>query len=476
MRYEQSQNCAVLDIGKTNVKLHLIGPAGESLMQLSRPNAVINAEPYPHADVEGIWAWLMASLREFASLGVGSISITTHGATAALIDEGASDEGVPDECALALPVLDYEFTGVEDCNDAYQSLRPPFSQSFSPALPAGLNLGRQLFWQAQQFPDLFAKASHILMYPQYWAWRLSGKLCSEVSSLGCHTDLWCPEQSDFSTLVEAMQWRNLFPAIKPAWQCLGVLKPEVAELCGLPNSVKVFAGVHDSNASFLRYKQEKNSQPFTVISTGTWTILMSSGVSLNTLNAEKDMLANVDVEAKPVACARFMGGREYDIICAKFNGRGEFEIDVALLQVLIDQKVMALPDFSGGSGPFGGSESAFLNASDELIKTNGFGAALATLYCAMMMDYQLDMLGAKGDIYIEGAFLQNPLMCAVLASLRQNQTTYLSADSTGTVQGCTELTRWGQGRNALKLERAQEVAFENLNVYRTAWREQVETR
>ena len=28
------------------------------------------------------------------------------------------------------------------------------------------------------------------MYPQYWAYRLTGVLANEVTSLGCHTDLW----------------------------------------------------------------------------------------------------------------------------------------------------------------------------------------------------------------------------------------------------------------------------------------------
>ena len=37
------------------------------------------------------------------------------------------------------------------------------------------------------------------MYPQYWAYRLTGVLANEVTSLGCHTDLWDYRAGDFST-------------------------------------------------------------------------------------------------------------------------------------------------------------------------------------------------------------------------------------------------------------------------------------
>lgn len=35
------------------------------------------------------------------------------------------------------------------------------------------------------------------MYPQYWALRLTGIAANEVTSLGCHTDLWNPWTADF---------------------------------------------------------------------------------------------------------------------------------------------------------------------------------------------------------------------------------------------------------------------------------------
>ncbi|HXL30902.1 MAG TPA: hypothetical protein VN968_16680, partial [Bradyrhizobium sp.] len=46
--------------------------------------------------------------------------------------------------------------------------------------------------------------------------------------------------------------------------------------------------------------------PFTIVSTGTWVILMAPGFSVKGLDPADDTLANVDVEGRPVATARFM--------------------------------------------------------------------------------------------------------------------------------------------------------------------------
>lgn len=172
---------AVIDIGKTNAKVVLIDSTTRGQIgSRSTPNTVRQDGIYPHADVERLWRFILDSLKTLgAEHGVDGISITTHGATAALM---AGDR-------LALPVLDYEFAGPDETGAEYGAARPDFSESLSPRLPVGLNLGAQIFWQSRKFATEFASVTTILTYPQYWAWRLTGELASEVTSLGCHTDL-----------------------------------------------------------------------------------------------------------------------------------------------------------------------------------------------------------------------------------------------------------------------------------------------
>lgn len=452
----------IIDIGKTHVKLHVLNDAFESVFSKQTKNVGQHDGPYPSVNVSAIWQWLMATIKEAsAQYKITAISITTHGATAALINRNKVENG-----ALVLPILDYEYQGIRADTHEYESLRPHYSETFSPNLPAGLNLGRQLYWLQKRFADDFAKATDILMYPQYWAWRFTGKRVCEVTSLGCHTDLWSIANSDYSSLVDHLACRELFPELKPAYFELGRVLPALIDSLGLPVDCLFYSGIHDSNASFLRYRLSQGDAPFTVVSTGTWTILMATKVPLENLEANRDMLANVDVMGQAIACARFMGGREFEAICEQAGSWLGEQFDENDLQEVIEQSVFALPDFSHGSGPFGGAKSQIVGPVKQVS-----GIALATIYCALMIDYQLDMLEATGNIYIEGTFLKNPILCSLLSQLRHEQKVYLSMDSTGTVQGTAYLTQWGDIESEIRVSEPQLLNFSSLTHYRKKWRE-----
>jgi len=84
-----------------------------------------------------------------------------------------------------LPIMDYEFEGIPSTDTDYELLRDPFADSLSPKLPMGLNLGHQLHWQQKHLPEAFSRATALLLYPQYWAWRLCGVMASELTSSAC---------------------------------------------------------------------------------------------------------------------------------------------------------------------------------------------------------------------------------------------------------------------------------------------------
>lgn len=274
----------VLDIGKTNAKLALIDAGGKVISEQRRPNALLADGPYAHLDTDGLWDWLLATCRGFAARArVSAIVPVTHGATAALVDDAG----------LVLPVLDYEaeLPGAE-----YDG--PSYDETLSPRLPAGLNLGRQLAWLQARFPREFGRTKHILTYPQYWAWRLCGVAASEATSLGCHTDLWNPRTQAYSSLVGRMGWTDLMPPLAPAHAALGTLRPGIAAATWLPADCQVLCGIHDSNASLLRYLGRSEG---TVLSTGTWMIAAAFGTALDGLRERADMLANTNALGQPVA-------------------------------------------------------------------------------------------------------------------------------------------------------------------------------
>jgi sugar (pentulose or hexulose) kinase len=413
---------AVLDIGKTNVKLvgHDLDHGADFFVR-SMPNAVLRDGIYPHFDIEMIWSFLLTSLGELQKQQpIEAISITTHGASAALIDE----------TGLVLPVLDYEHPGPDELAADYDRLRPAFEESFSPRLPGGLNLGAQLYWQEQRFPSEFAKATAILTYPQYWAWRLTGVASSEATSLGCHTDLWQPAKGKPSSLAVARGWVEKLAPLHLAFDALGPVTSGIAQEIGLTAPVPVYCGIHDSNASLLPHLLAEEA-PFSVVSTGTWAVLFAVGGTVAGLDPARDTLVNVDAFGRPVPSARYMAGREFDVM----TGGNPVTPDQATVSTVLTG-TMAFPAFAPGTGPFPKATGHWTQQDlSPMAKT-----AVASLYAALMTEVCLDLLGADGVIVIEGPFARNALYREALAAAT-GRPVRVSESATGTSAGAAQLVR-----------------------------------
>ncbi len=379
------RHIAVLDIGKTNAKVLLVDLAtGEEVQSFRRPNRVIAGPPYPHFDTEGLWAFFADSLRQLARGPLDAISITTHGACAALVDATG---------ALALPILDYEHPD-PGLQPDYDAIRPGFAETGSPRLPLGLNLGAQLFWLEHHFPEAFAHAAHVLMYPQYWALRLTGVAVSEATSLGCHTDLYSPWEGRFSSLVRG-PWETLFPPLRPAADHAPLL-PDLARAWGLPQGLPVHFGLHDSNASLLPYLSEPG--PCAVVSSGTWTICMALGGERGTLDPARDCLINVNAKGLPTPTARYMGGREFD------------EMTGGQLTPGAQTATVPLPSRHPDCGPFPGLVQGAL-PTDPAERS-----LAASWYAGLMTAECLALIGARGPTHVEGPFGANRDFAEMLAT------------------------------------------------------------
>ena len=413
---------AVFDVGKTNAKLAIVDTAAMAECAVRKTaNTVLRDGPYPHFDMERLWTFFLASLTELnTEFPVDAISITTHGASGALVKLDGT---------LALPALDYEHDGPDELHEAYDGIRPPFSETFSPRLPIGLNLGAQLYWQQQRFPDAFADAAHLLTLPQYWAMRMTGVAASEATSLGCHTDLWNPATASLTSMVDTLDWRHLFPPLRSAFDSLGPLQPEWCAATGVRPGVPVHCGIHDSNASLLPHLMSR-TPPFSVVSTGTWVIILSSGGDLQHLDPSRDTLANSDAFARPVASARFMGGREYEILT-----RGIAEDSGTGLAEVLETPILLLPSVEPGSGPFPGRKPEWLPAKPSPSHI----PAAASLYLAMMTATSLALTGAKGPIIVEGPFAKNRAYLDMLGVATGRKVFAGGSSSTGTSIGAALL-------------------------------------
>jgi L-fuculokinase len=445
---------AVFDLGKTNIKVVAFDRGGAVLAERSAPNTPLAPDPewpYLRLDTEGAWAFLLAALKELgARFSIEAISTTTHGCAGVLMRSDGP----------ALPPLDYEFDGFADVDADYDAARPPFDEAQSPHLSRGLNLGRHIFYFERHYPAQFKRATAFLTYPQYFAWRLGGTMASEATSLGAHTDLWRPKGGDLSSMVDKLGWRRLFPPRRKAWDTLGTLKPEISAATGLSPNLRIICGAHDSNASLVPHLLSRR-EPFTVISTGTWVIIMAVGGTAR-LDPNADMLANVDVRGEPVPTARFMGGREFSVLA----GDAPADADEADVAAVIASGVLPLPAFSDQGGPFASRRGVIEGPAPTTPKAR---AALATLYSALMTAHMLRRLEAPGELIVEGGFTRSPAFAALLARLMPGRRVLIAPMSAGAAAGAAMLAHWDEPYPPPRLEPARAWDMAGLEAYRDRW-------
>ncbi len=401
---------AVLDIGKTNVKLVLSDASGRALDRRERPNAARPGPPYGHLDVEGIWDFAVDGLAALAGREVTHVVVSGHGGAAALVDEGA----------LVLPVMDYEDEGDAALRPAYDTQRGPFAETGSPAL-GGLNVGWQLHRQEAAHPGAFARARHLLMWPQYWAWRLAGVAASEVTYLACHTDLWSPASGAPSSLARRRGWDALIPPMRDAWASLGPPAPKVRARTGLGADVRVLTGIHDSNAALLPHLDGEG--PCAVISTGTWVVVMAVRQGAPRAGAEA-ALVNVDAHGAPVPTAIFMGGRHRaDLLGREAEGAS----DPGAMPESPDE---ALIDASGPA-------PAWRGAADGLSPA-GRRAAVARHLALVSARRLVDIGAVRGDVRVEGPLAHDAAYLDVLARAAGRRVVPVTR-GTGPVAGAVRL-------------------------------------
>ncbi|MGO4854527.1 FGGY-family carbohydrate kinase [Phaeovulum sp. W22_SRMD_FR3] len=415
---------AVIDIGKTNIKVALVDLQNRAELAVkTMPNGVRPGPPYPHFDTESQWEFILAALADIHERHrVDAISVTTHGACAALLNAQGT---------LATPVLDYEHDGPDETAAAYDTLRPDFAETGSPRLPLGLNLGAQLHWLFARDPELRDRVATVVTWPQYWVHRLTGSAATDVTSLGCHTDLWDPHERKFSRLVARLGLsQKLAPAL-PSYEVVGVLRKDVAERTKMAPGTPVCCGIHDSNASLLPYLLGREAS-FSVVSTGTWVVVMTVGGDPVTLDPRRDTLINVNAYGEPIPSARFMGGREYARVQPPI-GTQATHADVTSA---LARKLMLFPAVEPKSGPYQGRQMRWSAPEDTI--SAGERQVVVSWYLALMTAECLRITGARGAVRVEGPFARNAFYLSMLeAACGQGVTA--SASQTGTAQGAALL-------------------------------------
>ena len=405
----------VLDIGKTNVKLTFVDSFNNKTIKFFKTK---QKNIYRHGikilNSNSIFEW---ALKKITYIGrkhnLDKFVCTAHGTSIALIS-------YDDKELLACTDYEYKF---DKLFNNYKKIAPKFSESFSPFLENGLNIGQQIYYLYKRKQKLIKKTKYILNYPQYIVWKLTSSFSSEISYVGCHTHLWDFKRNKLSSFVKKIKLEKKFPQIRKAWDTIG--RKQIGE-----SNLKIINGIHDSNASYLYFKNS-DIKNFTLVSTGTWYIIFNQKTPLKNLNPSLDMLANIDVFGKPVPTMRFMGGREYDHLMGVFKISNK----TRAIKNFSFHDYLIYPSYASG----GGFSINKINISFYKRLNKGQIYYLICLYISFVINFCLNQMKSSNTIILDGPITKNITIMKILSSLRKKQIVLKNKREIGTTLGATNL-------------------------------------
>ena len=453
---------AVFDVGKTNVRLTMAASDGRLGECLSRPNPVRPGPPYRHHDLAAVEDWLLDSLADLGRRhAIGAVVTSGHGSGGVLVDGDGP----------VLPMMDYEQPAPPEVTRAYAAATGSFRERGSAIMLGTAHLARQVMWMERDWPEDFGRAIACLAVPQYWAWRLSGVLASEVTSLAAQSGLWCAADARPSVLVAQRGWGRLLPDLQPAWATLGALRPEIATRTGLAKDVRIVNGIHDSSANLYRY-QAAGLSDMTLVSTGTWIVALSDRPGPDLDVEQPGLCCNADTRGRPLPGVLTMGGREFAAVAGTASGPAQAE----LLARLVETGTMALPSFGDDDGLFPGTAGRG-ELRGPMAQDPEARFPLAVLTAALQADRCLDGLTAE-TIVLDGPFVREPMFGALIGALHPGRRVLVNFESYGVAAGAALLASH-ETRNepaVLTLAPPPALHIDALSAYRDRWRSEALSR
>jgi len=294
---------AVFDVGKTNKKLFLFDEDYKIVFERSaRFTETVDEDGDACENLESLRLSIFDSLREVfkdPSFEIKSISFATYGASFVYIDAN----GKP----LA-PLYNYLKEYPKGLKDQFYNTyggEEAFSKRTASPVLGSLNSGMQLYRLKYEQPELFKSVKYALHLPQYLSYLISGEAYSDITSIGCHTNLWDFSRNEYHEWVEK---EGIAEKLAPI-----VSSKHVMPAAFPGNNYAVGVGFHDSSAALIPYLVNF-SEPFILLSTGTWCISLNpfNSSALTKEDLEADCLCYLQYEGKPVKASRLFAGYQHE--------------------------------------------------------------------------------------------------------------------------------------------------------------------
>ena len=412
---------AIFDVGKTNKKIFLFDEYYKIVWEQTHTFAETTDEDgEPCEDLGQLTAWVesvMATLSRLPDYTIRAFNCSAYGASFVHIGE----DGLP-----VAPLYNYlkPFPAALK-NRFYNRYGGEVTFSMLTASPVlgSLNSGMQLYRIKDQQPELFAKIKYSLHLPQYLSYLLTGKACSDITSIGCHTNLWNFSQHHYHEWVYR---EGIIDRLAPLTPCTSVspLKPHPAP-SRIPTDCVAGVGLHDSSAAMIPYL-ESFQEPFVLISTGTWCISMNpfNHTPLTVAELQKDCLCYISFQGRPVKASRLFAGYEHEQqvkrLAAHFHKTAQYASAVAF-----DQDIVTLLRSNEQQQPAGNASGSLVSASVFAQRDLDGFSSYEQAYHRLIMDLmdqqiastQLVLQGTDVKrIFVDGGFGRNQVYMHLLAA------------------------------------------------------------
>lgn len=293
----------IFDVGKTNKKLFLFDEHYRIIFErTARFTETTDEDGDPCENLESLRLSVFDSLREvfkMKDIEVKAINFSTYGASMVYINE----DGNP-----LTPLYNYLKAYPEQLKQQFYKRyggEAAFSvQSASPVL-GSLNSGMQLYRLKEERPEVYAAVKYALHLPQYMSYLLSGTACSDITSIGCHTNLWDFTTNQYHRWVKEEGIQDKLAPLMPSNEVMPAVFPG--------NNYHIGTGLHDSSAALIPYIVSFH-EPFVLISTGTWCISFNpfNNSPLTAEELEQDCLCYMTFQGKPIKASRLFAGYEHE--------------------------------------------------------------------------------------------------------------------------------------------------------------------
>ncbi len=399
---------AIFDVGKTNKKLMLFDEHYQTVHEQSKQFVEIKDEDgFECEDVHALTKWIkdtFDALLTNEKFVVKAVNFSAYGASFVYLD---------DTLNVFLPLYNY----LKPYNpqlqkqfyDRYGGESVVAKETASPVL-GNLNSGMQLYRLKYEKPADFARIKYALHLPQYLSFILTGKLYADITSIGCHTNLWNFENNRYHTWVSE---EGIDAKLPPVVSCSAIAGY-------VNNTIPAGVGLHDSSAALIPYLAAFQ-EPFVLLSTGTWCISLNPfhQTPLTTEELENDGLCYMTFEGKPVKASRLFAGYEHEQqvkrIAAHFKQEVDYYKDIPFDAALIQQLKIRFPSQNTGVDL---KASAFVQRDLSQFETDT-AAYHQLIFDIMQQQYYSTQLALKGTtvtrIFVDGGFSKNAIYMNLLA-------------------------------------------------------------